>query len=86
VERTEFIYNMYHQSEIDHLFKDLTQEFITTTVNEVVQMKPKYSEGGPEDTDENAVKLIYAIMDELADRIKAETRVRIELAKKDGKK
>ncbi len=86
MERTEFIYNMYHQSEIDHLFKALTQEFITTTVNEVVQMKPKYAEGGPEDTDENAVKLIYAVMDELADRIKAETRVRIELAKKGDKK
>ena len=87
IERVKFIYTIYEQKEIDHVFKVMCDEIISQLALEVQQVKTKYEEGGELDTDENAEKIMYALIDELADRIKATMRFRVNLAKQvDAKK
>lgn len=86
-ERAKFIYSLYDHQEIDHVFKVMCDEIIQQLAQEVVQVKTNFEEGGELDTDENAEKIMYALIDELADRVKATMRIRVNLAKQvDAKK
>lgn len=77
-ERYELMYKMYHQEDIDSLLNDMATNFVTSLANEVAQINTKYEEGGPLDTKENATNTIFAVTDEIADRMKAEVRFRVE--------
>lgn len=78
-ERLNFIYSMYDSEGIDFLFKTLGDEVVTSLANEIQVVKPKYMEGGELDTDENAKKVVFAIVDEFADRLRMTVRERVAL-------
>lgn len=82
-ERLMLLYKMYEQKEIDHALRTLSIQAVTDIANEIVMLKPKYKEGGPDDTDEVAEQLMYAVVDEFAERTKAEVRYRVQLGKAD---
>ncbi len=80
--RKEFIYSLYEEKEIEHVFKVMCDEIIQQLALEVVEIKTKFEEGGELDTDENAEKIMISLIDELADRVRLVMRDRIDLAKR----
>lgn len=82
-ERMNFIYDVYEQAEIDNVFKSICGDAITVIAHELQYIKMKNE---AQDTDENAEKIMIAVVDELSDRMKTEVRYRIQLMKRELEK
>jgi len=76
-----FLKDIYNLDELNNAFRDVAGEAVTSIANSVQPIKTLYEEGGPMDTDENAERIMLAVVDELAERIKSEVRFRISLYK-----
>ncbi len=81
-ERMKFIYEVYDQAEVDHFLNTFCRDMVTAIAQESVQMKTRFEAGDKEkDTDEVAEKIMYSMVDEVGDRIKAEVRSRVALGR-----
>lgn len=78
VERMQMIYENYDQAQVDQILRSVTSDAVTVIAHELSTLRGK-KDVNPEDfSDEKSKELAFAMVDELADRIKAEVRWRVD--------
>lgn len=78
VERMQLIYENYEQAQVDQILRSVTSDAVTVIAHELSTLRGK-KDVNPEDfSEEKSKELVFAMVDELADRIKCEVRYRVE--------
>ena len=85
VERMTYLIQMYEEPELNHVLNVVSKDAVTVIADELSHCKMK-EEATKFDNDKEAIKIMITVVDELADRIKAEVRYRINLSEKVKKK
>ena len=76
-ERMQIIYENYEQPQIDQILRSVTTDAVTVISHELSTLRGKQDKNPEDFSKEKSVELVLAMVDELADRIKAEVRYRI---------
>lgn len=81
VERMTYLTQFYDEPELSHVLNVVSKDAVTVIADELSHAKMK-EEGTKMDNDQEAINIMITVVDELADRIKAEVRYRINLSEK----